>query len=125
MAPERKLLNECHRLIATMRAAGRKIKAVKYHGNAYSKSGTPDLHITLDGRSVWCELKAEGGVISALQHHELKEWAASGAICGVCWSREEFIELLKLADGMRPSAAGVLVIKGVMTVFQPDKKGAA
>lgn len=65
----------------------RKIKAwikkkggwcVKYHGDAFSTAGIPDLLACLDGRFVGIEVKAEDGEPSQLQIWTVKQIRKAG-----------------------------------------------
>lgn len=63
--------------------------AIKIHGGPYQKRGTPDLHATYRGRSLWIEVKRAGGRPDPGQAHELARWAAAGALTGCVHSRTE------------------------------------
>lgn len=62
---------------------GSKVYIQKNHGSAYS-AGLPDMELTLNGCSVWVELKAEHHeeqpkTVSALQLHTLRALRRAGA----------------------------------------------
>ena len=71
-------------------------KALKLHGSIYSERGTPDIHITHQGRSYWLEIKKPGCRPTLLQAHRLKQWHGAGATVAVVHSWEEVKELLDL-----------------------------
>jgi len=79
------------------RRAGCPIKAVKFHGSRYVEAGTPDLHITVAGRSVWIEVKVPGKTTTRLQRQRLAEWAAVGAVVGVA---ETVAQAQAIIDGV-------------------------
>jgi hypothetical protein len=78
-----------------LRRQGLAIKAIKFHGNAFTEAGTPDLHVTINGRSFWIECKrSEREKPTEIQVRRLKEWEDAGAIVSVCRSLGDFKELL-------------------------------
>lgn len=91
---ESALQTACQKHLASLRARGEKIKWVKYWGGPMSKAGTPDLHITLNGVSIWAELKTATGVVSPLQVQEMKDWTYAGAVVGVVRSVSDLEALL-------------------------------
>lgn len=52
----------------------------KRFGTAFTKSGLPDLHIVINSISIECEVKAEEGILSELQRHNLKQLTTTGNI---------------------------------------------
>lgn len=94
MTPEAKVIKSLSTYVRKLRAAGEPIKMVKLHGSQFSKAGTPDLHITYRGRSIWVEAKRDDGKATKLQEHELDQWGKAGAIVGVVRTVEELQELL-------------------------------
>ena len=71
-------------------------KALKLHGSIYAERGTPDIHITHQGRSYWCEVKQPGCMLTLIQAQRLKEWQDAGAIVGVVHSWDEVRKILSL-----------------------------
>lgn len=69
--------------VSELRRSGLRIKAVKFHGNQYTEAGTPDLHITFEGRSYWLEVKTGDYEPTELQKHRMNEWSESGAVSHV------------------------------------------
>lgn len=94
MVSESALITKILAWVREQRRAGVPIKAIKLHGNAYVESGTPDLHITLRGRSFWIEVKKPGGKTTALQDQRLSEWRTAGAEVAVVRSLEELKRLV-------------------------------
>ena len=83
------------RIVAAIRTAGG--YAIKHHGSPYSHAGTPDVLGCLRGRMLAVEVKRPGGKPTALQEHELRLWAACGAIAGVVTSVDDLTALLDTA----------------------------
>ena len=71
--------------------------AIKIHGGPYQRRGTPDVHATYGGRSLWIEVKRAGRHPEAIQAHELAKWAEAGAVAGVARSVDDVRELLRRA----------------------------
>jgi hypothetical protein len=92
---ERALLQKISTVLQDMKRQGRNVKWVKYHGSRFGKAGTPDLHITLDGRSYWIELKSPGRKPTLLQQREILEWRAAGAVSEVVDSISQFLEVIR------------------------------
>ena len=80
--------------VKKLRLGGVKIKAMKIHGSMYQESGTPDVHVTYKGRSYWIEAKVGKNKPTMIQLLRIKEWQEAGAVAGVVYSIEEFVELL-------------------------------
>lgn len=78
-----------------LRLAGEPLKWVKYHGGAMSKAGTPDLHVTYHGQSLWLELKVNDNQPTAQQVQEMLEWESAGAISRVVRTLDDVDELLR------------------------------
>lgn len=53
---------------------------LKWHGNAFSGAGIPDLIVCLKGKYVAVELKAHNGTVSDLQLYNLSKIAEAGGI---------------------------------------------
>ena len=71
-------------------------KVYKLHGNQYGVAGQPDLVGALDGVSFAIEVKRPGGVATAKQAHELRQWAAQGWATGVATCVEEAMAIITL-----------------------------
>lgn len=69
-------------------------KAVKVHGNAYTRAGTPDLDVCYRGQAYKLEVKVPGARPTPIQVHELAEWARAGAVTGVVYSADEALALV-------------------------------
>lgn len=116
-AKESALVGKIQKHIAAMKAEGYAIKCVKYHGNQYAKAGTPDLHITLNGKSCWVETKRPGEYAGPLQVIELKSWASAGALCAVCETFDRFESIVRhLKAGLQYA---VIWADGVIEEFLP------
>lgn len=62
--------------------------AVKYHGNAYSTNGTPDLLCCIGGRFVALEIKAENGRPTKLQEWTIRQIRQSGGIAMILYPKD-------------------------------------
>ena len=58
---------------------------VKYHGDAFSTSGVPDLLACVDGRFVGVEVKADDGTPSELQIWTVRQIRKAGGIAVVLY----------------------------------------
>ncbi|MEM1063502.1 MAG: hypothetical protein AAGJ97_14350 [Planctomycetota bacterium] len=87
--PERRLTDRIIKSLDAMRRNGDPIYWVKLAGHGRQRSGLPDLHVTVDGISLWVEIKTEAGTVSAPQEIELGRWAAAGALSFVARSAED------------------------------------
>ena len=95
---ESEVLRKCTAKIDEMRKSGEPAYWVKFHGNPFTRSGTPDLHITYYGVSMWLELKrSEKEKPTKLQEAEMKKWRQAGAISQKISSVEEMLSLMDLA----------------------------
>jgi hypothetical protein len=65
----------------------------KVFGGGMGNAGKPDLDGCVCGITVKAECKAPGGKLSDLQTAKLKQWENAGAVVGVVYSKEEFVEL--------------------------------
>lgn len=95
MAPEAKVLRDVIRTLERMKAAGDPVWWVKVAGGARQRRGLPDLHITLNGRSIWLELKAPGCEATPLQESTLKKIRAGGGVACIVHSVEEFLTAVR------------------------------
>ncbi len=59
-------------------------RAVKLHGSAYTRAGSPDIWGCTSGRLFVIEVKALGKTPTKIQHYELRQWEQAGATVG--WS---------------------------------------
>ena len=70
------------------------VKAIKLPGGPMLERGTPDIHVTARGRSVWLEVKRPGETPSKIQEKRIKEWAEAGAEVAVVTSVEQAMEMV-------------------------------
>lgn len=75
----------------------------KVHGGPY-QSGLPDLHVVLDGRAAWLEVKVPGNQATKLQAAVLAALKRAGAITGVVTSPDEALDVL--ACGLSATGRG-------------------
>lgn len=71
--------------------------AVKFHGNAFTMSGVPDVLLIRNGRAVWLECKRPGEEPTKIQNHRMRELASAGCPVTVVTSAAEakaFLETL-------------------------------
>ena len=73
-------------------------KVVKIHGGPYQEAGLPDIHATLNGRSVWLEVKIAPNRATPLQEKQLRELRTAGAIAEVVYSVEQAMELVRIVS---------------------------
>lgn len=59
--------------------------SVKYHGNAMSANGTPDLLVCLNGVFMAIEVKATHGRPSELQKYKINQINDAGGVAMVLW----------------------------------------
>ena len=92
------LQKQCMEYVAPLIRTGRCF-LINHHGNAYSRSGLPDLQLLLNGITIACELKHPGKHIlnSKQGSHQLavlRKMKAAGAI--VFWTNNlnEFKEVI-------------------------------
>lgn len=62
--------------------------AVKYHGNAYSTNGTPDLLCCIGGHFVALEIKAENGHPTRLQEWTVRQIRQAGGISMILYPKD-------------------------------------
>lgn len=72
---------------------------VKYHGNAYSTSGTPDILACVKGHFVAIEVKAPEGKPSELQLHKIEEIRKAGGFGFVVYP-SGWLRLKAVIDGL-------------------------
>lgn len=72
----------------------------RWGGGTFTKSGMPDMHITVCGKSVEVELKAPNGKPSALQGQKIDQINESGGI-GLVLYPKDFDEFKKLIRDMK------------------------
>lgn len=73
-------------------------RAIKTHGSAYSRLGTPDVIGCIDGRMYALEVKTATGRASERQLFELRQWRAAGAVAAVVRSGDD-VKLLASGSG--------------------------
>lgn len=54
--------------------------AEKYPAGGYTRSGVPDIIASVDGLTVWIEVKKESGRLEPIQVHRIKEFRDKGNI---------------------------------------------
>lgn len=69
----------------------------KRHGSVFTKSGLPDLHICIHGKSIEAEIKAENGKPSELQLFMVEQINMSGGCAVIIYPRhfDMFKELVE------------------------------
>lgn len=72
----------------------------KRWGGGYSKSGLPDIHLTVNYISIDVELKASNGTPSELQKQKIKQINRSQSV-GVVLYPEGFEEFKKIVKGVK------------------------
>lgn len=85
--------------MASVMAQGRALGfwVTKFHGNAYSMAGVPDVLAIRDGRAAWMECKRPGEEPTKIQLHRMRELAAAGCPVAVVHSAADarhFLESL-------------------------------
>lgn len=68
---------------------------VKFHGNAFTRDGVPDLLCCVNGKFLAIEVKGDGGEPSELQLHEIEEIKKAGGVALVSYP-DDFDELKEL-----------------------------
>ena len=86
-------------IVAKVMAQGRALGywVTKYHGNAFTMSGVPDVLAIKDGRACWLECKRPGEKPTPIQMLRMKELQAAGCPVAVVTSADEartFLEKL-------------------------------
>lgn len=92
---ESDLITKCKKYCTDLRKQGIPIKFLKLHGSQFSETGTPDIHVTFEGRSFWIEAKIDDEKPSDIQEQRLIEWGSAGAVTGVVWTLADFIQILR------------------------------
>jgi len=69
---------------------------VKVHGGPTQRAGLPDIHGTVEGRSVWLETKLAGNKATELQLHTQKLLRDAGAIVAVVYSVDGALKAVEL-----------------------------
>lgn len=72
---------------------------VKFHGNAFTRDGVPDLLCCVNGYFLAIEVKGDGGEPSELQLHEIEEIKKAGGIALASYP-DDFKELKELIRGL-------------------------
>lgn len=67
----------------------------RWGGGTFTRSGLPDLHISVLGKSVEVEIKAENGKLSELQKRNLEQINKSGG-CGLVIFPKDFEDFKKV-----------------------------
>lgn len=78
---------------------GKGCYCVKYFGNAYSTSGTPDILASVNGYFLAIEVKADNGKPTELQLEKIKEIRASGGFAYIAYP-SGWQKLKDIIDGL-------------------------
>lgn len=85
-------------------------RAIKTHGSAYSRLGTPDVLGCIDGRMYALEVKTATGRASERQLFELRQWQDAGAVAAVVRGPSDVFRLARegaaVDDGMEVAQSG-------------------
>lgn len=78
-------------IVANVMAQGRALGfwVTKFHGNAFTMSGVPDVLMIKDGRAYWLECKRPGEEPTKIQNHRMRELSAAGCPVAVVTSAAE------------------------------------
>jgi len=78
-------------IVARVMAQGRALGywVTKYHGNAFTMSGVPDVLAIKDGRACWLECKRPGQQPTPIQILRMKELREAGCPVAVVTSADE------------------------------------
>jgi Holliday junction resolvase len=78
-------------IVARVMAQGRALGywVTKYHGNAFTMSGVPDVLAIKDGRACWLECKRPGEQPTKIQELRMQELRAAGCAVAVVTSADE------------------------------------
>lgn len=78
-------------IVAKVMAQGRALGfwVTKFHGNAFSMAGVPDVLAIKDGRACWLEVKQPGKKPTKIQDHRMQELFAVGCPVAVVTSAAE------------------------------------
>lgn len=61
---------------------------VKFHGNAFTRDGVPDLLCCINGKFLAIEVKRDDGEPSKIQLHEIEEIKKAGGFAGVYYPKD-------------------------------------
>lgn len=78
-------------LVKRVKALGGEVRKVSWIG----RRGAPDRLILLPGRSIWVELKGQGGRLAPHQAREIARLEAAGCEVWVVWSVEDVDERIR------------------------------
>ena len=83
-------------IVAKVLAQGRALGffCCKFHGNAYSMAGVPDVLAIKNGRAFWLEVKRPGEGPTKVQTLRMRELASAGCPVAVVHSAEEARQFL-------------------------------
>jgi len=84
-------------IVANVMAQGRALGywVTKFHGNAFSMAGVPDVLAIKDGRACWMECKQPGKKATKIQSHRMRELASAGCPVAVVTSAAEAKQFLE------------------------------
>jgi hypothetical protein len=94
MTPEQKVIRQIMASLNARRKAGHPLWYFKVHGGPMQKAGVPDLIVVYHGVPFFFEVKAEGGVASALQTETIRQIRRAGGRASVVYSVEDVTTLL-------------------------------
>ena len=78
VTPEGKIVQSIVNYLKARKRQGDRVWWLKTHGGPMQRSGIPDLHIILNGRAYWVEVKVPGKRPTRLQEHTLQEIGEAG-----------------------------------------------
>lgn len=73
-------------------------KAVKFHGNRFVQTGTPDILGCYKGFSFVIECKVGKNKTTKIQEHQLNQWHEAGSYTLVAYSIEEVEDMIRYFD---------------------------
>jgi len=76
----------------------RGIWCFKVHGSVFQRAGIPDIIAVVKGLAVFIEVKTPTGKVSRIQDHVMNELARHGAVVGVAYSKEDALDIIKVAE---------------------------
>lgn len=72
---------------------------VKFHGNAFTREGVPDLLCCINGKFFAIEVKGDGGKASKLQEYEIERIKNAKGLAGVYYPKD-FPRLKEEIEGL-------------------------
>src|SRR3989304_8819185 len=96
MTPETKILKEIINYLKSMKSRGQPIWWLKLSAGPFQRRGVPDLLVIFDERPFFFEIKAEGGRLTPLQAHVIKQLRQANAVAGIARSVKDVKRALML-----------------------------